>query len=103
MVVTRTAKDDVVKRYGTKPQVNEFDENPIYALFDLYGFDIHQHSPVDLVQRAWIIGLLPKTITLINGKLLSREWNDWLLEILWIEMNTSIWMFFVYVYCTIEG
>ncbi len=72
MAVTKTAKEEVAKRYGIKPYENECDENPFYSLYDLYGFDIHQHSPVDLF-HVGIIGLLPTTIALINEKLPPRK------------------------------
>ncbi len=64
---TQTEKNDIERKYGLKP-CEAGRENPFYSLFDLYGFDIFQDSPVDLF-HVTIIGLLPTTISLINSKI----------------------------------
>ncbi len=68
---SKADKDALAKRYSIRSE-KDVKENPIYALFDLYQFDIHKDSPVDLF-HVTVIGLFPTTISLINEKLTESK------------------------------
>ena len=65
---SKSEKSEIESKFGIKPTVNsrgEYIESPYFRLYDLYGFDIFQDSPVDLFHIT-LIGLLPTVVELMD-------------------------------------
>jgi hypothetical protein len=62
------------KKYGLNPTVvnGQYQENPFFKLYDLYGFDIYTDSPVDFF-HVEIIGLIQEHVELFHNDLPEKQ------------------------------
>jgi hypothetical protein len=79
-----TERENIAKKYGIKPYVNEKGnviENPLWKLKDLYGFDLHEISVVDFFHVS-ILGLARWHFNWIYDNVLNASEKRTLEEIL---------------------
>jgi hypothetical protein len=66
------SKKQFAKENGLKPPKNGQLETPMYRLYDLYGFDIHEQMPVEFLHVA-IIGLFADHVELLFESLSASK------------------------------